>query len=94
MDQAVESFSKVNRVLNSVQGKEETVVSGSKILIRLVEEPSIDADTGKLIVPYSQLILLLEAELKKDPDTVRRDLLQLLQPATCLPTLLSWFTRK
>jgi len=92
MEQAVESFSKVNRVLDAVQGEEETVVSGSKILIRLVEEPSIDADTGKLIVPYSQLILLLEAELKKDPVTVQKDLLALLKPVPCIPW--SWFTRK
>lgn len=89
MEQAVESFSKVNSTLDKVEGESETVAVGNNFVVRLVEDVA-----GKVTIPYAELLELLKAELEKDPKKVARDLLDLIQPATCLPALLSWFTRK
>lgn len=89
MEQAVESFSKLNSTLDKVEGESETVAVGSNFAVRLVEDVA-----AKVTIPYTELIELLKAELEKDPKKVARDLLELVQPATCLPALLAWFTRK
>jgi hypothetical protein len=90
MEQAVESFSKLNTTLDKVEGESETVVAGNGFVVRLVE----DVAAGKMTIPYAELLELLKAELEKDPKKVARDLLELIQPTKCLPTLISWFTRK
>lgn len=98
LEQAAESFSKAS------QTQEEMVVRQVEESVRTVEPligtqksllpQKIDVDIGKLMPSYTELLDFLKAELEKDPKKVAEDLLALIKPASCLPALFSWFTRK
>lgn len=91
LEQAVESFSKES------QTQEEMVVRTVEPLIetqKSILPQTIDVDTGKLVPSYVELLEFLKAELEKEPKKVAQDLLALIKPASCLPTVFSWFTRK
>jgi len=91
LEQAVESFSKES------QTQEEMVVRTVEPLIetqKSILPQTIDVDTGKLVPSYVELLEFLKVELEKEPKKVAQDLLALIKPASCLPTVFSWFTRK
>ena len=98
LEQAAESFSKES------QTQEELVVRQVEESVRKVDpligtQKSLlpqksDVDSGKLLPSYNEVLEFLKVELEKDPKKVAEDLLALIKPASCLPALFSWFTRK
>jgi hypothetical protein len=73
---------------------EEDAAAVSNLEVRQVESPKYDVDSGKLLPSYNDVLEFLKVELEKDPKKVAGDLLALIKPASCLPSLFSWFTRK
>jgi hypothetical protein len=106
MEEAVKSFSEINKELDKVEDKVtvEAVKSFSeinKVLDKVEgEELTVAAGTGFVVrlvedgIPYEKLFELLKQELEKDPKKVAHDLLELVKPASCLQIALSWLRRK
>jgi tetrahydromethanopterin S-methyltransferase subunit G len=107
MEEAVKSFSEVNKELDKVEAKvehQEAVKSFSEINKTLDkvegEELTVAAGTGFVVrlvedgIPYEKLFELLKQELEKDPKKVAHDLLELVKPASCLQLALSCLGRK
>jgi hypothetical protein len=104
LEQAAEGFSKASQTPDKNEADVDVV---SNLAVRQVEEATrkieplktllpqkSDLDSGKLLPSYNEVLEFLKVELEKDPKKVAEDLLALIKPASCLPSLFSWFTRK
>lgn len=109
MEDAVKSFSEINKELDKVEAKVEdqveveavkSVSEINKVLDKVEDQVTVAAGAGFVVrlvedgIPYEKLFELLKAELEKDPKKVAQDLLELVKPASCLQLALSWLSRK